>query len=266
MSVPCALTIAGSDSGGGAGIQADLKTFSAFGVYGASVLTALTAQNTQGVQGIYTIPPEMVTEQLRSVLTDIPIAAAKTGMLATAPIIQAIAAVLREKPIPSLVVDPVMVAKGGEPLLEKEATAALIHELLPLALLVTPNLEEAALLAGGPVTDVKEMKEAAVQIARHGPRYVLVKGGHLPGEKIVDVFYNGRTCTQRKTSRFGDQPVHGTGCTLSAALCAALALDLSVPAAVRRAQEFTWEAIRTALTVGRGRPVPNHFVLPPAQE
>ncbi len=266
MTVPCALTVAGSDSGGGAGIQADLKTFTAFGVYGTSVLTALTAQNTQGVQGIYTIPPEMVAEQLRSVLTDIPIAAAKTGMLATAPIIHAIVAVLRERPIPTLVVDPVMVAKGGEPLLEKDAVAALIHDLLPLALLVTPNLEEAVLLAGGPISDVKGMKEAAVEIARHGPRYILVKGGHLPGEKIVDVFYNGRTFTLRKTTRVGDQPVHGTGCTLSAALCAALARGLAVPAAVRQAQEFTGEAIRTSLTVGGGRPVPNHFALPAAQE
>ena len=184
MLIPKALTIAGSDSGGGAGIQADLKTFSAFRVFGMSVITAVTAQNSLGVQGVENLSPAFVAQQLRSVLEDFGADAAKCGMLSTAPIIEAVATELTSHRIEKLVVDPVMVAKSGDQLLQPEARAALADRILPLALLVTPNLPEAEVLAGIRVAEPEDMEEAARRIHLMGPRYVLVKGGHLKGDAI----------------------------------------------------------------------------------
>ncbi|HEV3349630.1 MAG TPA: bifunctional hydroxymethylpyrimidine kinase/phosphomethylpyrimidine kinase, partial [Methylomirabilota bacterium] len=191
MLIPKALTIAGSDSGGGAGIQADLKTFSAFRVFGMSVLTAVTAQNSVGVQGVENLPPAFVAQQLRSVLDDFGTDAAKCGMLSTAGIIDAIADVLADHRIEKLVVDPVMVAKSGDPLLQADARTALADRILPLALVVTPNLPEAEVLAGMRVVEPEDMEEAARRIHVMGPRYVLVKGGHLKGD-ATDLLWNGR--------------------------------------------------------------------------
>jgi hydroxymethylpyrimidine/phosphomethylpyrimidine kinase len=204
MLIPKALTIAGSDSGGGAGIQADLKTFSAFRVFGMSVITAVTAQNSLGVQGVENLPPAFVAQQLRSVLEDFGADAAKCGMLSTAPIIEAVAAELTERRIEKLVVDPVMVAKSGDRLLEPEARAALSDRILPLALLVTPNLPEAEVLAGMRVAEPEDMEEAARRIHLMGPRYVLVKGGHLKGD-ATDLLWNGRDFTRFSTSRPGSR-------------------------------------------------------------
>src|SRR5262247_2895095 len=194
MLIPKALTIAGSDSGGGAGIQADLKTFSAFRVFGMSVITAVTAQNSHGVQGVETLPPAFVAQQLRSVLEDFGADAAKCGMLSTAPVIEAVADVLRERPVEKLVVDPVMVAKAGAQLLQPDARDAMIKRILPLALVVTPNLPEAGVLANMRVEAPSDMEEAARRIHALGPRYVLVKGGHLPGEAL-DLLWSGREFT-----------------------------------------------------------------------
>src|SRR5688500_11629199 len=223
MRIPRALTIAGSDSGGGAGIQADLKTFSAFRVFGMSVITAVTAQNSVGVQGVENLPPAFVARQLHSVLEDFGADAAKCGMLSTAPIIEAVAAGLAERPVDKLVVDPVMVAKSGDPLLQPDARAALIGRILPLALVVTPNLPEAEALTGMPVTTRAEMEEAARRIHAMGPRNVLVKGGHLKGE-AVDLLWTGRALTAFSAPRIDSTNTHGTGCTLSAAIAAGLAL------------------------------------------
>ena len=216
MLIPKALTIAGSDSGGGAGIQADLKTFSAFRVFGMSVITAITAQNSIGVQGVENLAPAIVAQQLRSVLGDFGADAAKCGMLSTAPIIEAVAEGLREHPIEKLVVDPVMVAKSGATLLEPDARLALIERILPLALVVTPNLPEAGVLANMHVDGRPEMEEAARRIHALGPRYVLVKGGHLKGEAL-DLLWNGREFTAFVAPRVDSTNTHGTGCTLSAA-------------------------------------------------
>jgi hydroxymethylpyrimidine/phosphomethylpyrimidine kinase len=234
MLIPKALTIAGSDSGGGAGIQADLKTFSAFRVFGMSVITAVTAQNSLGVQGVENLPPEFVALQLRSVLSDFGADAAKCGMLSTAPIIEAIASGLAEHPVPKLVVDPVMVAKSGDPLLRTDARDALIKRILPLALLVTPNLPEAEVLAGMAVGSRGEMEEAARRIAGFGPRYVLVKGGHLKGD-AVDVLWNGREFTAFSAARIESRNTHGTGCTYSAAITAGLARGQAIGDAIREA-------------------------------
>jgi len=205
-----ALTIAGSDSGGGAGIQADLKTFAARGVFGMSVITALTAQNTVGVQGVFEVPPDFVALQIDSIANDLGSDAVKTGMLASAPIITAIASKLREYHLGPLVVDPVMVAKGGDPLLRDDARDTLIRELLPLATLVTPNLHEAQVLCGFEITTLEEMRRAAQTIHRLGPRNVVVKGGHL--EHIAaDVLYDGRDFTEFRVERIDTTNTHGSG-------------------------------------------------------
>src|SRR5437870_11484653 len=212
MTVPKALTIAGSDSGGGAGIQADLKTFSAFRVFGMSVLTAVTAQNSVGVHGVFNLPPAFVGTQLDSVLSDFGADAVKIGMLSTAPIIATVAARLRALAQGQIVLDPVMIAKSGDPLLEPDARAALVKEMLPLATVVTPNLHEAGALAGMPVTTEADMEEAARRILALGPRYVLVKGGHL-GEAATDLLRNGPELTPLTAARLPSTSPHGTGCT-----------------------------------------------------
>jgi hydroxymethylpyrimidine/phosphomethylpyrimidine kinase len=259
MRVSRALTIAGSDSGGGAGIQADLKTFSAFRVFGMSAITAVTAQNSLGVQGVVNLPPEFVAGQMRSVLSDFGADAAKCGMLSTAPIIEAVADTLAEWPIERLVVDPVMVAKSGDALLEPQAREALIRRILPLALVVTPNLPEAEALTGMPVTTRVDMEEAARRIHAFGPRHVLVKGGHL-ADDAVDILWDGRTTTAFAGRRIASSNTHGTGCTFSAAIAAGLARGRPLAEAVREAKAYVTAAIREGFAAGRGVGQLRHFV------
>jgi hydroxymethylpyrimidine/phosphomethylpyrimidine kinase len=268
MLIPKALTIAGSDSGGGAGIQADLKTFSAFRVFGMSVITAVTAQNSLGVQGVENLPPAFVALQLRSVLSDFGAGAAKCGMLSTAPIIEAVAATLADDPVEKLVVDPVMVAtagsatgvkNSGDVLLQPDARQALIERVLPLALVVTPNLPEAESLAGIPVASRPDMEEAARRIHRLGPRYVLVKGGHLKGDAI-DLLWNGKAFTAFRAPRIDSGNTHGTGCTLSAAIAAGLARGQAIGDAIRDAKAYVTRAIREGFAAGRGVGQLRHFI------
>ena len=259
MSIPKALTIAGSDSGGGAGIQADLKTFSAYRVFGLSVITAVTAQNSVGVQGVENLPPAFVAQQLRSVLEDFGVDAAKCGMLSVAPIIEAVAGVLGEHPIDKLVVDPVMVAKSGDALLQPDAVAALIRRILPLALVVTPNLPEAEVLSGITVSSRDEMEEAARRIGKLGARHVLVKGGHLKGD-AVDILWNGREMTAFQVPRIESSNTHGTGCTFSAAIAAGLAKGRPLGEAVREAKAYVTKAIREGFALGRGVGQLRHFL------
>ncbi len=259
MLIPRALTIAGSDSGGGAGIQADLKTFSAFRVFGMSVLTAITAQNSLGVQAVENLPPAFVSEQLRSVLSDFGADAAKCGMLSTAGIIDAVAATLAEHPVDKLVLDPVMVAKSGDRLLRPDARQALIERMLPLALVVTPNLPEAEALSGITVSDRREMEEAARRIHRLGPRYVLVKGGHLKDE-AVDLLWDGRSLTAFSAPRIDSANTHGTGCTFAAAITAGLSRGRPLGDAVREAKAYVTRAIREGFQAGHGVGQLRHFL------
>jgi hydroxymethylpyrimidine kinase / phosphomethylpyrimidine kinase / thiamine-phosphate diphosphorylase len=249
--MPTALTIAGSDPGGGAGIQADLKTFAALGVYGASVITSVTAQNTLEVTGIHDLPAEFVTLQLDTVVRDLPIHAIKTGMLSNPAIIRAISERLKTLGVARLVVDPVMVAKGGAALLRKEAEAELIQGLLPWAYVVTPNLREAEVLAAMPIRNLGEMEQAARRIHDNGPRYVVVKGGHLDGPP-VDVLFDGRTFQYLEGERIETKSLHGTGCTFASAIAAELAKGAEVSDAVRRAKAFITTAIRLAEPIGHG--------------
>ena len=245
------LTIAGSDSGGGAGIQADLKAITVLGGYGLSVITALTAQNTLGVKGVWPVPVEFIGLQMDTVLSDIGADAVKTGMLATGEVVHTVAEGLKRHGVPNLVVDPVMVAASGDPLLAAEAVATLKAELLPLAVLVTPNLHEASLLAGFPVTNLEEMQAAAENIHGLGADLVLVKGGHLPG-RAVDLLYDGRTTETFEAMRIHTDNTHGTGCTLSAALAFYLAQGQPPVKAVGLAKDFITDAIRASLKIGGG--------------
>ncbi|WP_020617560.1 bifunctional hydroxymethylpyrimidine kinase/phosphomethylpyrimidine kinase [Paenibacillus daejeonensis] len=251
--IPRALTIAGSDSGGGAGIQADLKTFHQLQVYGMSVITVLTAQNTLGVQGVYPQTKECIEQQLRSVLSDIGADAVKTGMLYSAEIISCVANYLRETGVRQLVIDPVMIAKGGTPLLQEEAVDALRSLLLPLATVIMPNLPEACRLAGLPLTDrAEDMEDVARALHALGPRYVLLKGGHLGGGDAVDLLYDGHEMLRLASPRIATRHTHGTGCTLSAALTAELAKGRSVQQAFATAKAFIDAAIGQALAIGGG--------------
>ncbi|HTO11142.1 MAG TPA: bifunctional hydroxymethylpyrimidine kinase/phosphomethylpyrimidine kinase [Candidatus Binatia bacterium] len=259
MGVPKALTIAGSDSGGGAGIQADLKTFSAFRVFGMSALTAVTAQNSVGVSGVYNLPPEFVARQIDAVLDDFGADAVKLGMLSTAPIIQAVAARLAAHRQAHVVLDPVMIAKSGDPLLQPDARAALIEAVLPLAEVVTPNLHEASVLADLPVATEKDMEEAARRIHARGPRHVLVKGGHLE-ESATDILWDGRAFTRFPGPRLDSNNTHGTGCTFSAAIAAGLAHGRALIDAVREAKAYVTAAIREGFQAGRGVGALRHFV------
>lgn len=265
VTIPRALTIAGSDSGGGAGIQADLKTFSALGVFGMTAITALTAQNTAAVTGVLEVPPAFVARQIDAVVEDIGVDAVKTGMLANAAIIDAVAERIRHHRLPHLVVDPVMVAKSGAPLLHPEAVEALRRLLLPLAEVVTPNLPEAAALTGLTVDSPAAMGEAARAIAALGPRVVAVKGGHLAGE-AVDVVYDGREVVTLPEPRVETTDTHGTGCIFAAAIAAHLARGAPPLEAVRRAKAFVTAAVRGALRLGRGHGPANPMAaLPPAE-
>jgi len=257
------LTIAGSDSGGGAGIQADLKAFAARGVYGMSALTAITAQNTVGVQGVFELPADFVAQQIDSVMEDIGADAWKTGMLSNAEIIQAVADRARHYRVERLVVDPVMVAKSGDPLLRPEAREALIEALLPLAYVITPNHHEAQVLTGLEIRTVEDMRRAAVAIHEMGARYVVVKGGHLPeAADAVDVLYDGQTFTEFDAPRLETPNTHGTGCTFASAIAAELAKGHPVPEAVRIAKAYLTAALRAAvdLQIGHGHGPLNHFL------
>ncbi len=258
-----ALTIAGSDSGGGAGIQADLKTFAARGVYGMSALTAITAQNTLGVQGVFELPPEFVALQIDSVLTDIGADAVKTGMIANSDIIAVVADKVRQYGVSRLVVDPVMVAKGGDLLLKPEAKSALVERLLPLALVVTPNAHEAEALTGMTLHDLEDMQSAARQIRQMGARNVVVKGGHVeafPGES-VDVLFDGDTFTLLRAERVDTENTHGTGCTFASAIAAELAKGASVREAAQTAKIYVTAAIRGGAywRLGGGHGPLDHF-------
>ncbi|HXH83524.1 MAG TPA: bifunctional hydroxymethylpyrimidine kinase/phosphomethylpyrimidine kinase [Candidatus Tectomicrobia bacterium] len=262
MTVPRALTIAGSDSGGGAGIQADLKTFTAFHVFGMSVITAVTAQNSLGVTGVHDLPPEFVARQIDAVLGDLGADAVKIGMLSAASIVEAVADRLRAHRAGPIVVDPVMIAKSGDPLLRPDAREALVAVLLPLADVVTPNLHEAAALAGMPVSTESDMEEAARRIHARGPRRVLVKGGHLK-DSATDILWDGRGFTRFSGPRLDSINTHGTGCTFSSAIAAGLARGRDLERAVRDAKAYVTAAIREGFQVGRGVGALRHFVATP---
>jgi len=262
---PRALTIAGSDSGGGAGIQADLKTFSALGVFGMTAITAVTVQNTKGVSGYEELSPETVGNQIRAVATDIGVDAAKTGMLASTPIVEAVAEALSQTHIANLVVDPVFVSKHGNALLARDAVTALRERVLPLATLVTPNLPEASELIGFRIDSRELMARAARELHKYGPGAVLVKGGHLENEGAPDVFFDGIREEWLNCGRIRTPHTHGTGCTLSAAITAYLAKGWGLFDAVRGGKSFVTEAIRNALPFGQGiGPVDQLWSIPTA--
>jgi hydroxymethylpyrimidine/phosphomethylpyrimidine kinase len=247
-----ALSIAGSDSGGGAGIQADLKTFDALGVWGMTAITAVTVQDTKGVTGYQEVSPDTVADQVRAVVTDIGVDAAKTGMLASARIIEAVAEAIEEVEVPNLVVDPVSVSKHGHPLLADDAVGALRSRMLPLAVLVTPNLPEAALLAGFPVASREDMERAGRAILDLGPGAVLVKGGHLETGDATDLLLTPAGAEEIPGERIDTPHTHGTGCVLSAAIASYLALGAGLPEAVAGGKAFVTEAIRNHLEIGHG--------------
>lgn len=252
------LTIAGSDSGGGAGIQADLRTIAFLGGFGMSVITALTAQNTFGVQDVYPISPEFIEKQIDSVITDIGVDAVKTGMLANAQVVKVVARKIKDYGIEKLIVDPIMIAKRGEPLLSKDAIGTLIEELIPLAFLITPNLPEASAIYGKPVENLDEMKEAAKNIYQKGARNVLIKGGHLQGRSI-DILFDGESFFEYDSERIHTENTHGTGCVYSAALAFEIANDNHIHHAVKNAKEFVTSAIRNSLPLGGGHGTVNPY-------
>jgi len=258
LDVPKAMTIAGSDSGAGAGIQADLKTFAAFGVYGTSVITAVTAQNTRAVLAIAEVPEEVIALQIDGVLEDIGAAAIKTGMLSGASIVETVADRLEAWGIARLVVDPVMIAKSGDALLQANAVRALATKLLPLAMVVTPNVPEAEVLSRREIRTDHDAREAAIAIHALGPRYVVVKGGHRGGDP-VDVIYDGEQFIELQTDRVDTEHTHGTGCTFSAAIAAGLALGQEPIAAIAAAKEYLTGALRAAYRIGDGHSPVNHF-------
>jgi hydroxymethylpyrimidine/phosphomethylpyrimidine kinase len=257
-SIVKALTIAGSDCGAGAGIQADLKTFAALGVYGTSVLTAITAQNTVAVTKILELDPGMVAAQIDAIADDIGATATKTGMLANSRIIEIVAKKIREHELKNLVVDPVMVAKSGDMLLRKDAVEALRSRLLPLALVVTPNIPEAEALTGMRISSARDIELAALRLIEMGARSAVIKGGHRKGP-AVDVFYDGSHFHEFRSRRVRTRHTHGTGCTFSAAIAAHLARGEDVRFAVARAKQFTTEAIRHGFAIGAGHSPTHHF-------
>jgi hydroxymethylpyrimidine/phosphomethylpyrimidine kinase len=257
-----ALTIAGSDSGGGAGIQADLKTFSALGVYGASAITALTAQNTTGVQAILNVPPVFVAEQIRSVMTDLNVRAIKIGMLSTAAIIEAVVDALSPYPGIPVVLDPVMIAASGDTLLEQDAISALKQRLVPLAAVITPNLPEAAAITASPVAaNEEDMAAQGRAFLELGAKAVLVKGGHGQGSDSVDILVQADRLSRFSALRIATQNVHGTGCTLSSAIAAGMAKGLTLDDAIAQAKAYITAAIAASsqLSVGQGRGPAHHF-------
>jgi hydroxymethylpyrimidine/phosphomethylpyrimidine kinase len=260
MAIPAiGLTIAGSDSGGGAGIQADLKTFQHFGVFGTSVITAVTAQNTRGVAGWVPVAIEMIDMQIDAVATDLRPAALKTGMLADAVVVERVAAAIRRHALSPLVVDPVMVSASGDALLNPDAVGAIREMLIPLAALVTPNLDEAEILLGDTVRDVDAMERAGRALVACGATAALIKGGHLVGDAAIDILVHGDRVITFTNPRLGTLHTHGTGCTLSAAIAALLARGLGLEAAVERGIEWVHRAIATAPGLGGGHGPVNHW-------
>jgi hydroxymethylpyrimidine/phosphomethylpyrimidine kinase len=254
-----ALTIAGSDSGGGAGIQADLKTFAAHRVFGTSALTAVTAQNTLGVITWQAMPADLVTAQIEAVAADFDLGAIKIGMLANAAIVEAVAAAIVELDLPNVVVDPVMVAKSGDRLLEGDAVDAVRRELLPHAFVVTPNVPEAEVLSGVPISSIEDMRTAAQRILTLGPRVVVVKGGHLSGSESIDIVVSATESFEVRSPRIETTSTHGTGCTLASAIAANLALGMDIRPALERAREYLDGALRHAPGLGRGHGPLDHF-------
>jgi hydroxymethylpyrimidine/phosphomethylpyrimidine kinase len=254
-----ALTVAGSDSGGGAGIQADLKTFAALGVYGTSAITAITAQNTIGVVTAQPLQADLVTAQIEAVAADIVLHATKTGMLATAAIVEAVAAAIEELELPMVVVDPVMVAKSGDRLMDDDAVEALRRQLLPRAFVVTPNIPEAEVLSGCRIRSLDDAKEASRRIHALGPTAVVVKGGHASGADVIDLLFDGREFVEFRTDRIDTRNTHGTGCTFASAIAAYLALGRSLPESTEQAQRYVAGAIRHGLAVGHGHGPLDHF-------
>ena len=258
---PTAMTIAGSDSGGGAGIQADLKTFAALGVYGTSAITAITAQNTLGVTAIHEVPTDVIASQIQAILSDIGADAVKTGMLSSPAIIQTVAQEVQRHGVTRLVVDPVMVAKGGDRLLRGDAVEALRTRLLPLATVVTPNTPEAEVLAGLAIHTPDDAREAARRIIAMGAASVVIKGGHLSGSDALDTFYDGRQFREFSAPRIDTSNTHGTGCTFASAIAAGLAKGLALEEAMAQAKTYVTEAIRANLEVGTGHGPLHHFYM-----
>ena len=258
-----ALTIAGSDSGGGAGIQADLKTFHQFGVFGTSVITAVTAQNTIGVRAWEPVSVELVIRQLDALADDLPPGAVKSGMLGSAPLVEAVADGIARRRLPNYVLDPVMVATSGDRLLDRDAERLIVQRLVPLAALVTPNLDEAAALVGGSIRTPDDMERAGRALVKLGARAALVKGGHLAGEEVVDVLVAHGIARRFARPRLETTSTHGTGCTLSAAVAAGLAHGRPLERAVEDALHFVHRAIAAAPGLGQGHGPLNHFVPAP---
>ncbi len=256
--MPVAMTVAGSDSGGGAGVQADLKTFAALGVYGASALTAITAQNTVAVTAVHELPIDLIAAQIEAVVSDIGVDAVKTGMLSSSEIVEVVARELDRHGIKNLVVDPVMIAKSGDPLLRQEAVDSVRTLLVPLACIVTPNVPEAETLTGMKVETDEDMREAARRIIGMGARAVVVKGGHREGP-ATDLFYDGTEFVEFTSDRFDTVNTHGTGCTFASATAAGLAQGKSVVEAVAQAKEYVTEAIRNSYPLGQGHGPVHHF-------
>ncbi len=253
------LTIAGSDSGAGAGIQADLKTMAANGVYGLTVITSITAQNTKGVTAVHDVPVSVVEAQIDALFEDFEIAAVKTGMLSSVEIVEAVSKKLNQYKVSMLVVDPVMVSKSGHALLQPNAVEAMKSALIPQALLVTPNVPEAQQLSGIEIKSLADARQAAKAIHKLGCRQVLIKGGHLLAEKSVDLLYDGRFFSVFKTEYIDSPHTHGTGCTYASAIAAQLAKGKSLPDAVQTAKTYLTEAIRHGLAIGHGIGPTNHF-------
>ena len=252
------LTIAGSDSGGGAGIQADLKTFCAHGVYGMSVIVAVTAQNTQKVIDVQDIDPDIIEKQIDAVFEDIGCDAVKIGMISRIESIKTVSKKLKKYKPKSIVLDPVMISKSGYPLINPNAVETLVHELIPLATVVTPNIPEAEKISGIKIKTIEDMKEAAEVIYKIGPKSVLVKGGHLVND-ATDILYDGKDITYIKSERINTKNTHGTGCTLSSAIASNLALGMDIKEAVREAKKYITTAIRHSLSIGKGVGPTNHF-------
>ncbi|MFB3881439.1 MAG: bifunctional hydroxymethylpyrimidine kinase/phosphomethylpyrimidine kinase [Armatimonadota bacterium] len=249
---PIALTIAGSDSGGGAGIEMDLKVFAALGVFGTAAVTALTAQNTSGVRGAWEAPPDFVAAQIEAVLDDLPVAAAKTGMLSSEAVVRAVVEVIRRRALSPLVVDPVVVAKDGTHLLSDAGIAAVRDELLPLATVITPNIPEAEALSGMAIRSPLDLPQAAEKLRALGPTWVLIKGGHLSGAEVTDLLLGPDGERTLISPRVNGGPFHGTGCALSAAITAHLARGHSIPDTVHSARLFLQQLLRQAHALGRG--------------
>jgi len=257
------LTIAGSDPGGGAGVQADLKTFAAFGVYGVSVITAVTVQNTQGVERVAALDGDLVEAQIEALAGDIDVHATKVGMLANAAIVEAVTAAIDELDLPLVVLDPVLMSSSGRPLLDADGQGALRSELLARARVVTPNVAEAETLAGHPIASIDAARDAARRIRDLGPRAVVITGGHAHGfgdpAHVVDLLLDGNEFHECRVSRVDAGPTHGTGCTFASAVAAGLALGAALPHAVARAQQYVAGALTHRLAIGQGRAVLDHF-------